>query len=472
MRYGKLKVGLAIAASFGAALTLAVQPAFADYQPQSRDAVGVGSDTLQYMIDFGADGDQLGDPGYNTAGNKYKLVDIDATADDNARLSFGPDGVGSGECAPGTGPTAGTGNQTADHADAPCQQNPTVVLRAGTNPVQRPNGSGAGAKALAADSAHYITFSRASACQGPTTGCGGALSSAFDSVELGTDPLAMLETTTPASNAVPLSAAQLKLIYTCSGTGTNGAMTWSDPRIGGTSPDNIIAYIPQVGSGTRQTFLTDIGLASSYTPPSCIQVGEENDPTALGTALSQGGAVAVGTADAEDAIEPMSGGRLNLFLGDLSTGKSNEVGGYFKDPSCPYQDIVNASPSQCGGSILGGPAGANTIDPAVQLMTTGTPGGSVGGTLFDVERPLYVYFRDSDINVNSQAQPTSAAGLNWIRTLFYNPCPNPNNSAACVTINGVQYGPGGQPWFDSPAGQTDISAAGVVPTYVFQAGGP
>jgi len=472
MRYGRLKVGLAIAGSLGAALTLVAQPAFADYQPQSRDVVGVGSDTLQYMVDFAADGDMAGDTGYNSAGNKFKIDNIDATADYNARLAYGPDGVGSGQCHPGTGPTAGTGNQTATHSDSPCTLNPTVILRAGTSPVQRPNGSGAGAKALAADTAHYITFSRASACQGPTTGCGGNLSSSFDSIQIGSDPLAMLESTTPATNAVPLSAAQLKLIYSCAGTGTNGAMTWNDPRLGGTSADNVVAFIPQVGSGTRSTFLTDIGLASNFTPPNCIQVGEENDPTALGTAVSQGGALAAGSPDAQDAIEPMSGGRLNMFLGLLSDGTANGVGGYFKDPSCPLQAINTSTPAACGGSIQGGPAGANTINPAVKLVTTGTPGGTTGGTLFDVNRPLYIYFRDADVNSKTLFQPTSAAGLNAVRTLFYNPCPNPNSTAACVTIGSQQFGPGGAPYFDSTQAQTDISAAGVVPTYVFQAGGP
>lgn len=467
MRNGRLKVGLAIVGSLGATLTLVASPAFADYAPKAQDAVGVGSDTLQYMLDFGADGDNGGNAGYNK-GKTFLLVNIDATADANARLAYGPDGVGSGTCSPGTGPSAGTGNQTAPHNDSPCTLNPTVVLRAGASPVQRPNGSGAGAKAIAADTAHYITYSRASACQGPTSGCGGALSSAFDSVELGTDPLAMLESTTPASNAVPLSAAQLKLIYTCSGTGTNGAETWN--ALGGTSTDNVIAFIPQVGSGTRSTFLTDIGLASNFVPPSCIQVSEENDPTAIGTAKSQGGTVAAGTADPQDAIEPMSGGRLNMFLGLLSNGTSNGVGGYFKDPSCALNAINTSTPAACGGSILGGPAGANTISPAVKLVTSGTP--SDGNALFDVNRPLYVYFRDSDVNANSQAQPTSSAGINWIRTLFYNPCPNPNSTLACVTVGGVQYGPGGAPWFATAQGQTLISSAGVVPTYVFQAGGP
>ncbi len=72
------------------------------------------------------------------------------------------------------------------------------MIRAGVSPVQRPNGSGAGAKALAADTSHFITFARASACEGPTSASGaGPLSSAFDSIQVGTDPLAMLAARPP-----------------------------------------------------------------------------------------------------------------------------------------------------------------------------------------------------------------------------------------------------------------------------------
>jgi hypothetical protein len=476
MRYGKLTVGLAIAGTVAGMVVTAVQPAYADYAPTARDVVGVGSDTLQYLMDFVADGDNLGDPGYNTAGNKYKVINFDATADANARLAYGPYGAtgnASGDCSPGTGSAAGSMSDAALQADAPCTLNPTIVIRAGVSPVQRPNGSGAGAKALAADSSHYITYTRASACEGPTSGCGNVLSASFDSVQLGTDPLAMLTAST--SNAVPLSAAQLKEIYSCTGPGPNGAYAWDDATIGGTSADWIVPIIPQVGSGTRSTFLTDIGLASSFTPPACVQVGEENDPTAIAAQVSPGGSAgAAGTADPQDAIEPMSGGRLNLFLGLMASAttvgasSSNGVGGYFKDPSCPLQDIINGSPASCAGSIVGGPAGANTISPKVTLVTTGTPGGSLGGALFDVNRPLYVYFRDSDVNSPTPFQPGGT--LNAIRTLFYNPCQT--GQTGCVTVNGTTFGPGGPPYADTSFGETDIEAAGSTPAYVPTVGGP
>jgi ABC-type phosphate transport system substrate-binding protein len=450
MRYGKLKAGLALAAAVVGMVGVAIQPAFADYAPNSKDVVGVGSDTLQYLVDFAADGDQDGDPGYNSSGNKYKLINFDATADANARLAYGNAGVGTGSCPPGTGATAGTGNQTTTHSDQPCTLNPTIVIRAGVQPIQRPNGSGAGAKALADDTSHYITFARASSCEGPTCASGaGPLSSSFDSIDVGTDPLAMLAAT--STNAVALSAEQLKAIYSCTDT------TWT--QVGGTSTDTIIPIIPQLGSGTRTTFLADIGLT---TVGSCVVTGEENDPTAIAA-----------QSNPKDAIEPMSGGRLNLFLGLLSTGAPSALGyGYFRDPSCPLQDINAGSPSTCANPAGNPPVvpGSNVISPAVKLITTGTPSDS--NPLFDVSRPLYIYFRDSDVTSTAGWQPGSSE--NAVRVLFYNPCLT--GMTGCVTEAGAAgtatFGPGGPPWFDQTAAWTDISAAGITPTYVPQVGGP
>ena len=59
----------------------------ADPAPSSNDVVGVGSDTLQYMLDFGADGDFNSNPGYN-AGKLSRLISFDATPDANARAGY------------------------------------------------------------------------------------------------------------------------------------------------------------------------------------------------------------------------------------------------------------------------------------------------------------------------------------------------------------------------------------------------
>jgi hypothetical protein len=447
-----MKFGLVAATVVAAVLPLGLwaSPAGADYAPSKGDVVGVGSDTLQYMIDFMADGDAYGDPGYNNLGNKNKVVSFDATADANARLAYGVDGGQAAQttCTPGTGSTAGTGNATTTNTGVPCVLNPTIVLRSGLQPVQRPNGSGAGFKALVQDivakdnastaangsSAEVINFSRASSTQSTTATMPGT--EQVDQLSVATDTLPMIETTTPASHAVALSAAQLALIYSAN---TGSCLTWNDPRIGGTSTDAIIPLIPQVGSGTRSYFLGQIGVT---TPGTCTQVSEENDPTALAA-----------TSSPADAIEPVAQGRLDLFKGVNNVGTSGGIGGYFLDPSCAYLSGAGA----CGsGTVSSGTWVTNAVAPAVQPIT-GTPGGSVAGSLFDPTRTLYMYFRNTDITSTTPFQPGTSE--NWLNTLFYDPC---ESGQTCTGPGGI-YGPSGAPYIQSSAGQTLLEDAGVSP---------
>jgi hypothetical protein len=442
-----IKIGVAVGAAVAATMIALPTSAYADYAPTNNDVVGVGSDTLQQMVDFFADGDFTGNAGYNSAGNKNKFISVDATADANTRLAYGPQGLGP-NCAPGTGGTAGTGNQNVQHADSPCVLNPTVVLRSGKAPQQRPNGSGAGFNLLKADTdttggandgkgKGIVDFARRSSAAGAAGG------SRWDSVTIGSDPLAILTSST--TNAVPLSASQLNLIYSCTAT------FWDDPAIGGTSHTTIKPLLPQVGSGTRSSFLAAIG---NPTLSTCTTNVEENDPEAIDA-----------SGDPANAIEPMSGGRLNLFQGKLSTGASNGVGGYFKDPSCPFSPAESTTPTGCLT------AGA-TLAPNVTLVTTGTPTGSPApGGLFNITRPLYIYFRHADIASTKKFQPGGT--LNWVRTMLYNPCPNPGvGDPTCSIIGGIEYGPGGAPYVNTTAGRDAISAAGVTPTYAYTAAGP
>ncbi len=536
MRQRTLKFGLAAATVAAAVLplALAIQPAGADYAPNQGDVVGVGSDTLQYMLDFLADGDAYGDPGYNQVGNKHKVDNIDASADTNGRLAYGVDGgqVGQGTCTPSTGGTAGTGNSTSANTGHPCVLNPTVVLRAGLQPVQRPNGSGAGFKALVQDivaghntpATEVINFSRASAAQSTTATLPAGVN--IDQLSVATDTLPMITSSgANPTHAVPLSASQLSLIYS---QNTGSCITWNNPQISGvwlesavtnstttvsfpggdpqqpTSANDgwvvqgsgiptgdtvasvgtdsitlttaatssntesiglvnpsassraIIPIIPQVGSGTRSFFLSEIGLSG---PGECPVVAEENDPTAVYDVTS---------GDSADAIEPMSQGRLDLYEGLSNTGGSEGLAGtgYFSDPSCPY--LVGTS--ACGtGSVSGGSSTyvPNAVLPAVTAITTGSPAGlgaypASGGLtsgLFDVTRTLYLYFRNSDITSTTAWQPGTT--LNWLRTLFYNPCEV--GQSGCITSGGSTYGSGGAPYIQQTAGQTDLEDAGVTP---------
>jgi ABC-type phosphate transport system substrate-binding protein len=372
----KVRVGLATAAAGAMSFALAA-PAHADYAPSASDAVGVGSDTVQYLVDFGADGDTHGDLGYNSAGNVNKLVSFDATPDANARAAY----------------------QNGSTSAALLPLSPTVVLRAGSSPVLRPNGSGAGIAALLADTGKKINFVRASRLPNSVES-GGQQATAFGglhTVKLGTEDLEMAAATT--TDAVPLTAAQLFHVYQCDA----GFTTWNGAGIGGSSAAAIVPIIPQSGSGTRSTFLTDIETGAGQTTitlGACVKTGEENDPTAITSGN-------FGTP--KDAIEPFSGSRLKLY-----------TGGYFHDPG--------------SSTFPAGPA----LSPGIKLET-----GAVtkGGTAYDDDRGLYIVFRQSDL---ASTKPFQAGGTkNLIQTFFS----------------------GTSPYFKSAAGQALVQAAGATPGY-------
>jgi hypothetical protein len=423
-----VKLGLAVATVAATVLPVALfaGPAFADYAPSGKDVVGVGSDTLQYMIDFLAQGDGYGDNGYNFLNNKYNLVSFDATTDANARLAYGVDGgqASQATCTPGTGSTAGTANSGSTNTGVPCVLNPTIVLRAGLQPVQRPNGSGAGFSALTQDiiagnnsltptsAQEVVSFARSSSAQTNPTGLPSG--EHIDQITLANDTLPMIRTTTPVSDAtVALTAAQLDAIYTA-----NTCPTWAS--LGATGPnssDPVIPIIPQVGSGTRKYFLQQIGDAA-LTVGACPVVGEENDPTALAQ-----------TSNPRAAIEPISQGRLDLYQGVTFDGRS-PLGagvGYFLDPSCAYLSGTAA----CGsGSVSAGTWTTNSVTPLVQPI----PGA------FDPSRPLYIEVRSSDVTSTTPWQPNTTA--NWVTALFY------GSSSSFV---------------NTAAGQVDLEDAGVQP---------
>jgi hypothetical protein len=162
--------------------------------------------------------------------------------------------------------------------------------------------------------------------------------------------------------------------------------------------------------------------------------------------------------NAPDAIEPISLGRLYLYLGESLVGgttPTNELpgnAGYFLDPSCAYLSGV----SGCGtGSVSGDTWVTPSVTPAVTPILTGTPAGTDGGGtlgngdtptgLFLPIRTLYLYFRSTDLNSTTTWQPGSTQ--NWVNALFYNPG-------------------GATPYIQTGAGQTLLEDAGVVPAGV------
>ena len=399
--------------SVGSALPAHAAPTVkADYAPVANDVVGDGSDTLQFIVDFSADGDPSGDTGYNSAGNLFKLVSMDATADSNARFAW----------------------KNGSTLLAPLSLQPTAVYRGGTFPVQRINGSGAGINALLADTAPAdptINFARMSsnptAAQGAT-----AVTNGWQGLQqfiLGTEHLreAASNATAGTNSPAGLSAQQLVAIYQCTATAWN--------QVGGTSTDKIIPIIPQSGSGTRTTFLNDLQAANNnvaITLGSCVVTGEENDPVAISglsstTTDPNGGTCTppAGKTDgcAADAIEPMSGARLNLWSGlsGNTTFGSNPGTGYFHDPSVAYP----------GGAVL---------TPNVAQLT-GAP--SDANPVYNDTRNLNIVYRWTDQISSTPWQPGGT--LNWAQTLFCNPG-------------------GATPFFQTAAGKTLIAEAGADPS--------
>lgn len=433
---------MALGATVGTALVvmlMSVAPAHADYAPSNADIVGVSSVSSQYAMDFLANGDDYGDNGYDQLGNKSKLVSFDATADANGRLSYGVDGGQSGQsgCTPGTGGEAGSANASGQNTGVPCVLNPTVVLRAGTQAVQRPSSSAAAYQALvqddiAGDNAaghEEIQFATVSALQTEPSG----LPDRLDAVIIGDDVLEMVGSS-GVSNAIPLSAAQLKMVY---GADAGSCVTWDE--VGGFVTDPIIPLIPPPGSGARSLFLAQIGLSN---PGTCAVVAEQDDPTAV---LAQ--------SQPADAIEPMSKARLDLYSGQTATGETGGLpGGYFLDPSCAY---LGGDPVCGSGSVSGGTWSSSAVGPGVQALAGTT---SDGGQAFAANQPLYLYFRHSDIGSTVPFEPGLTA--NWLNALFYNPC---QAGETCDTQAGVTYGPGGPPYTDLAAGQGLLEDAGILP---------
>ncbi|MCW2753553.1 MAG: hypothetical protein JWQ32_964 [Marmoricola sp.] len=360
----RIAVGASLlAAVLAGGLAASQIPANADGAPQTDDVVGVGSDVMQTSLNFLADGFGS-DPGYNTAGNKNRIFSFDASGDANGRKTF-------------TDPALGTSGVL----------NSTIILRAGTKPVQRPNGGSVGLAALLADGgANRISFARSPNLPTATqqtnaqkTVAQGGLGSALHSVQIATD-IDYIATATTTNAPAHLSGTDLVNIY--NGTYT----TWGQiPGYSGTSTQAaqpIKALIPQVGAGMRTIFLNGLKAfngGNAVTVPAGITQVQQNDPTAI-TSLS--------ATDQPNAIVPFPLGRYNLL--------SN---GYFLNPDTAYSASNPAAPLTTAG---------------ISLITDGTTGATP--TAWSVTFPYYVIFRQSDLDNDPAWQPGGT--LNWVQTLF------------------------------------------------------
>jgi ABC-type phosphate transport system substrate-binding protein len=355
----KLGVGGAIAL----ALSLGViSPASADVQPQSTDAVAVGSDTVQYVADFVADGSPTGLNGFNTT-NARRIFSFDATGDASGRAAYQ--------------------NGTATALPA------SVVLRAGQKPVTRPNGSGAGISALLTDNTHQIDFVRSSRLpKASEQSTANGLFGGIHVYKIATDGLQVaVNASAPATQdwngPAGLSAAELVNIY-------NGTYKrWSDitavnPGFVSPAPnDAIVPILPQVGSGTRNDFLADLKIANGGVDvplTSTVRTSEEHDPTAI-SAMANGTMTFADSTTApytkKDALAPFSTGRDKLI--DTS-----------------YFGLTPA---------------ANTV----YLLNGAAPDGAAA-TSYNLARTLYLLARQTDV---TSTTPFLAGGsLNLVNALF------------------------------------------------------
>ena len=346
-------------------------PAFADYQPQPGDVVGVGGDTPQYAVGFALNGYPHGGLGFNSSATVNRVISFDATADGNARNAY----------AQGSKETA------------PIPLNSTDVLRANTYPVQRVQSSGTAIKALLADwqatpthptqqnptYQNQINFvasaskpSTAQKTQAVNQGWGG-----LHTVQIATDNIAVAVNSGGGGTNAPsgLSAQQLLYIYS-----TTGA-TWSTvPGITSGSSDVIIPELPPAGSSVYKTFIKALnkvynnstGTTPAFTLSSNVATVEQNDPTAV-----------TGAVRPQDALVPFAAGRLTLWNSS-----------FFHNPATVFP----------GGSAL---------TPNVALLT-GTPGD--GHAVYKSAISDYIIFRQSDLSDITPIEPGGT--LNWAKALF------------------------------------------------------
>jgi ABC-type phosphate transport system substrate-binding protein len=264
------KAGLGVAGAMALVLFQG-SVATADVQPQATDIVGVGSDTVQFGMDFLADGDVAGDTGFNATNQTRRVFNFDATGD----------------------------------ACGAVTTNATVVLRSNSKPTTRPNGSGSGITALLADtgSVENINYVRASRLPTPaeqTTAT--PLWGGLHVYQFATDGLQIMVSNSVATDA-PAALADTTLVGIYQGTIT----TWGQvPGYTGPAPSATIhPFIPQSGSGTRNFFLADLQAANggvAITLGAGVGAMQEHDPTLI--------------KNDPDAIAPMSVGRASL----LNTG--------------------------------------------------------------------------------------------------------------------------------------------------------
>jgi ABC-type phosphate transport system substrate-binding protein len=248
-----------------------------------------------------------------------------------------------------------------------------IVPKADCAAVTRPNGSGAGIAALNANAhptgdATDFCFDIARSSRVITTNDGNVTG-----VALAQDGIAYAANATTAVDD-DLTLQNLHDIYTCDKT------TWSNG-------DTIVPVLPQASSGTRQTFLTDIGItgvAPNVVGPcvingdgslSSIEENEGNNPIFTdGTVPDVNGNPSGVTVNPVDEVWPFS---IGSFIAQTSRGSAPDVHGTAKLED--MTDIFNTvqSPFDPNSATVA----INPNYPITRILFAGVRGSTVPGYL-------------------------------------------------------------------------------------------
>lgn len=350
MKHNKASIAAA-ALLVGAVSLVGATSASADFSPQARDIVGVGSDTIQISLNNVADGTKIGafnTPGYN-ATNGARLVSFNAL------------------------------NPSVPSNSATNLIHDQIVVKPGVTPITRPDGSGQGKATLfAPGNVAGVNFARSSAALSATEVAGAVTEFAFAVDTLGV----AVSTTTNAPAGISL--AQLVQIYL--GNITN----WS--QIGG-QPGTIVPLIPQSGSGTRSFFEAQLKAANGGNtvvyPAGLVVEVQEHDPLAFDAATA---AAHTPAYNAANAVGPFSVGRAALGAGPASvhidTALASDSSASFSAQRAVYNVVRTADVTKAFVTNLFGPDGflcspaARDLISAggVSQMATAGAGGACGTT--------------------------------------------------------------------------------------------
>lgn len=257
----------------------------------------------------------------------------------------------------------------------------SITPKAGCAAITRPNGSSAGITALKASITAgntCIDFARSSRARNSGDGTGVSF------VSLARDAITW---SSPAGSGSPvpasLTVAQLTAIYNCTDTNWN--------QVGGANAP-IVAVLPQSGSGTRNTFLADIGggVNNPLVPGACVVNGSNSaGPIEENTGVSStgfGDTAQFGTVAAPnvDDIFPYSVGDYIAQGSNEGTYNGTAIGGHtgadFGHGPMALHNVAGVAPTTTsntapysGATVINAAGGVPMQRLLFDVVRTGSP---------------------------------------------------------------------------------------------------